>query len=332
MRRSILSLVLLAALLLAACGPAATTAAPTDAPPPPTDAPAPTAAPTEAPPPTEAPTEAPPPTEEPPAEPQILRLATTTSTDDSGLLDAILPAFEAQYNTTIEVIAVGTGQAIELGTNGDVDVVLVHARSREDAFVEAGDGINRLDVMYNDFIVVGPVDDPAGAQGTPLAADAFTLISAATAPFASRGDESGTNTKELAVWTAAGIEPSPDSGWYLSIGQGMGETLLFANEQGAYTLTDRATWLAQKDNLPNLAVIVGGESIDGNADPILLNPYGVIPVNPAKHPDVNFELATQFAEWITSVEAQQLIADFGVDEYGQSLFFPDSEAWKAANP
>jgi len=247
-------------------------------------------------------------------------------------LDAILPVFEEEYNTTVEVIAVGTGQAIELGTNGDVDVVLVHARGREDAFVEAGDGVNRLDVMYNDFIVVGPVDDPAAVQDTPVAADAFAMIAEAAATFVSRGDDSGTHTKELAVWTAAGLEPTPDSGWYLSIGQGMGATLQLANEQGGYTLTDRATWLSQQDNLPNLAVMVGGESIDANADPILLNPYGVIPVNPEKHPDVNFELAMQFAEWITSVEAQQLIADFGVDLYGQSLFFPSSEAWQAANP
>jgi tungstate transport system substrate-binding protein len=299
MRRTFVSLLLLAAVLLAACAPAGT--------------PAPTTAP-------------------PAAEPVTLRLATTTSTDDSGLLDAILPDFEQKFNATVDVIAVGTGQAIELGTNGDVDVVLVHARSREDAFVEAGNGLNRLDVMYNDFIVVGPADDPAGIQGMPLAADAFTKISDAAAPFVSRGDESGTNTKELAVWKAAGIEPSTDSGWYLSIGQGMGATLQFANEQGGYTLTDRATWLAQQANLPNLAVMVGGASIDENADPILLNPYGVIPVNPEKHPDVNFELATNFANWITSVETQQLISDYGKDEFGQALFFPSSNAWKAANP
>jgi tungstate transport system substrate-binding protein len=252
MRRSLFSILVLGALLMAACSPAAT--------------PEPTAPPA--------------PTEAPPAEPATLRLATTTSTDDSGLLDAILPDFEEQYNATVEVIAVGTGQAIELGTNGDVDVVLVHARAREDEFVEAGDGVNRLDVMYNDFIVVGPADDPAGVQGLATAAEAFAMISEATATFVSRGDDSGTHTKEKGVWTAAGIEPAADSGWYQSIGQGMGATLQLANEQGGYTLTDRATWLAQEDNLANLAVMVGGASIKENGDPGLLNPYGVIPVNP----------------------------------------------------
>jgi tungstate transport system substrate-binding protein len=312
MRRFALPFVLLFAMLLAACAPAATPAPPTAA-----------TAPTEAAAPAEAATA---------GEPHTLRLATTTSTDDSGLLDAILPDFESKYNAKVDVVAVGTGQALELGSNGDADVVLVHARAREDAFVKAGDGINRLDVMYNDFIVVGPSDDPAGIQGMATAKDAFTQIAASGAPFASRGDDSGTNTKELGIWASAGITPTAASGWYFSLGQGMGDTLTFANEKPAYTLTDRGTWLSQQSNLPNLAVMVGGNTIDENQDKALLNPYGVIPVNPATHPGVNFDLATKFAEWITSVETQQLIADYGKDKFGQALFYPSSDAWKAANP
>jgi tungstate transport system substrate-binding protein len=267
-----------------------------------------------------------------PAEPQVLRLATTTSTADSGLLDAILPDFEARYDAEVDVVAVGTGQALELGANGDADVVLVHARAREDAFVEAGDGLNRLDVMYNDFVLVGPAADPAGVSGLATAKEALAQIAAAEATFVSRGDDSGTHTKEKSLWTAAGITPTTDAGWYNAIGQGMGETLLFANEAGGYTLADRGTWLAQQANLPNLAIVVGGTTIAENQDGALLNPYGVIPVNPATHPGVNFALATQFAEWITSVEVQTMIRDFGQAEFGQSLFNPSSAAWQAANP
>jgi tungstate transport system substrate-binding protein len=270
-------------------------------------------------------------TQAPAEEPQVLRLATTTSTADSGLLDAILPDFEAKFLAEVEVVAVGTGQALELGANGDADVVLVHARAREDAFVEAGDGLNRLDVMYNDFVLVGPATDPAGVSGLAMAKEALAQIAAAEATFVSRGDDSGTHTKEKSLWTSAGITPTADSGWYNSIGQGMGETLLFANEAGGYTLTDRGTWLAQQANLPNLAIMVGGGNITENQDKALLNPYGVIPVNPAKHSDVNFELATQFAEWITSLEVQTMIRDFGQAEFGQSLFNPSSAAWEAAN-
>lgn len=267
-----------------------------------------------------------------PQPPQVLRLATTTSTADSGLLDAILPVFEEEFNAQVDVVAVGTGQALELGTNGDADVVLVHARAREDAFVEAGDGINRLDVMYNDYIIVGPTTDPAGVSGLSTAKDALAAIAAAEAVFVSRGDDSGTHTKEKSLWTAAGLEPSTDAGWYNSIGQGMGETLIFANERQGYTLTDRATWLAQQANLPNLAIMVGGATIADNGDSALLNPYGVIPVNPDKHEGINFDLATEFANWITSVETQELISAFGQEEYGQALFYPSSAAWKAAHP
>jgi tungstate transport system substrate-binding protein len=267
-----------------------------------------------------------------PAETRVLRLATTTSTADSGLLDAILPDFESGHNARVDVVAVGTGQAIELGANGDADVILVHARAREDAFVEAGDGVNRLDVMYNDFILVGPADDPAGAAAAASIKDALSAIAGAEAAFASRGDDSGTHTQEKSLWASAGLTPTTDSGWYLSLGQGMGETLQFANENPAYTLTDRATWLAQPDKLTGLRIIFGGDTIADNPDKALFNPYGVIPVNPDKHAGINFELATEFAEWITSVETQGLIGDFGMSEFNQSLFYPSSDAWKAANP
>lgn len=257
-------------------------------------------------------------------EEQVLRLATTTSTADSGLLDAILPDFESENNARVDVVAVGTGQAIALGEAGDADVILVHARAREDAFMEAGHGTARFDVMYNDFILVGPAEDPAGVAGTALAADALTQISAVGANFASRGDDSGTHTTEKNLWASAGIEPDPASGWYNSLGQGMGDTLTFANEAGAYTLTDRGTFLSMRDNLPNLVVIVGGESIAENADPSLLNPYGVIPVNPDKSDAINGPLAEKFAEWITSAAVQDEISKFGVDTFGQPLFYPNA--------
>jgi tungstate transport system substrate-binding protein len=267
-----------------------------------------------------------------PAEPKVLRLATTTSTADSGLLDAILPVFEDAYNARVDVVAVGTGQAIEIGQNGDADVILVHARSREDAFVADGFGLARYDVMYNDFILVGPPDDPAGVAAAGSAAEAFAAIAQAQASFASRGDDSGTNTKELSIWQAAGIEPDPDQGWYLSLGQGMGETLQFASESGAYTLSDRGTFLSQRDNLPGLAILFGGESIAENPDPALYNPYGVIPVNPDLHEGIQAELAQQFADWLTSVETQEVIGQYGVEQFGQPLFYPDSEPYHQAHP
>jgi tungstate transport system substrate-binding protein len=251
---------------------------------------------------------------------QTLRLATTTSTADSGLLDAILPDFEQRYHAKVQVIAVGTGQALKLGENGDADVVLVHARKQEDVFVAAGSGINRRDVMYNDFIIVGPADDPAGAKTMTGAVDALKAIAARGATFDARGDQSGTSAKELSIWASAGLTPTADLGWYKSLGQGMGETLITANEQRAYTLSDRATYLAMRDKLPNLVVVVGGATIAENKDRSLLNPYGVIPVNPEKHPDINAQLAEQFAVWLTSPATQARIAAFGLDKYGQSLF------------
>jgi tungstate transport system substrate-binding protein len=261
-------------------------------------------------------------------EPEVLRLATTTSTDDSGLLAAILPDFEEANNAQVNVVAVGTGQAIALGEAGDVDVILVHARSREDDFVAAGHGTARYDVMYNDFVLVGPAADPAGVGGMTVVGDALAAIAGAEALFASRGDDSGTHTKELALWEVAGLGVDANNEWYSSLGQGMGDTLVFANEAGAYTLTDRATFLATQANLPNLAILVGGDSIADNQDPNLLNPYGVIPVNPDKG-NINEALAQQFVEWLTSLETQELIAAFGVEQFGQPLFYPDSEAWRS---
>ena len=262
----------------------------------------------------------------------VLRLATTTSTADTGLLNVILRDFNTKYGARVDVVAVGTGQALAIGAHGDADVVLVHARAQEDAFVAAGDGINRLDVMYNDFVIVGPKSDPAGIGRLASASAAFAQIAAKQAAFASRGDKSGTNTKELAIWATAGITPTKSNAWYLSVGQGMGETLTFANEKQAYTLSDRGTWLAQQANLPDLVLLLGGATLADNKDKTLLNPYGVIPVNPAKHPNVNFDLATKFANWITSVDEQKIIGEYGKDKFGQSLFYPSSAAWKAANP
>jgi len=209
---------------------------------------------------------------------------------------------------------VGTGQAIKTGEKGDADVILVHARAREDKFVAEGYGVNRQDVMYNDFVIVGPEDDPAGIQGMTDAATALARIAEAQAPFASRGDESGTHSKEKAIWEKAGVEPGDD--WYLSLGQGMGATLTFANEKGAYTLTDRGTYLSRQEGL-ELPVLVEG-------DPILFNPYGVIAVNPEKHPHVKYEFAMKFIEWLTSVGAQEKIGEFGVERFGQPLFYPNA--------
>jgi tungstate transport system substrate-binding protein len=267
-----------------------------------------------------------------PAEPRLLRLATTTSTQDSGLLDAILPDFEATHNAQVDVVAVGSGQAMEIGQNGDADVLLVHSRAREDAFVADGYGLARYDVMYNDFVLVGPPDDPAAITGVSTAAEALARRAAAQAPFASRGDDSGTHTKEKALWQAAGITPDPAGGWYFSLGQGMGETLQFTDERGAYTLADRGTYLAQRENLPNLVILFGGASISENPDPALLNPYGVIPVNPEGHEGIQSELAQEFVEWLTSVETQETIATYGADRFGQPLFYPDSEPYRAAHP
>jgi tungstate transport system substrate-binding protein len=260
----------------------------------------------------------------------VLRLATTTSTYDSGLLNFILPDFQKKYNCSVDVVAVGTGQSLELGRRGDADVVLVHSRPGEDKFVADGFARERFDVMYNDFIIVGPKTDPAHIRGLALAKEAFKAIMDAGQPFASRGDKSGTHVKELAVWSSLGVTPGAGMKWYNSLGQGMGETLLFAEDQGVYTLTDRGTYLSMKDKLPDLDILVGGQNLAENKDKILLNPYGVLPVSPDKYPQTNFELAMKFVRWICSVETQKMIGGFGVERFGQPLFYADSAEYRAA--
>jgi tungstate transport system substrate-binding protein len=257
--------------------------------------------------------------------PRVLRLATTTSTEDSGLLEAILPDFEQRHNARVDVVAVGTGQALELARRGDADVVLVHARSAEDLFLEEGFGTARFDVMYNDFVLIGPEADPAGARASATAAEALAVIAQTGETFVSRGDDSGTHAKERSLWRAAGTEPDVDSGWYLSIGQGMGEALQMAAESRAYTLSDRGTYLSMLATLPGLTILFGGANIAENTDPDLLNPYGVIPVNPAKVAGVDYELAVLFAEWLISPETQAGIGSFVVDVYGQPLFYPNAD-------
>jgi len=261
-----------------------------------------------------------PPAAAPEAEGQKLVLATTTSTYDSGLLDYLLPEFESEHNVKVEIIAVGTGQAIAIAEKGDADLILVHSRSSEGKFVAEAYGVNRRDVMYNDFVILGPENDPAGISGMTDAAAAFSRIAEAQASFASRGDESGTHSKEMAIWEKAGVEPTGD--WYLSLGQGMGATLTFADEKGAYTLADRGTYLSRQEGL-KLSVLVEG-------DPILFNPYGVIAVNPEKWSHVSYELAMQFIEWLTSVDTQEKIGQFRHSS-GALLFHPFSDQWRAAH-
>jgi tungstate transport system substrate-binding protein len=265
--------------------------------------------------PTAVPSEAP----QAPAESQNLILATTTSTENSGLLAYLLPDFEQEYNVSVDVIAVGTGQAMTLGEDGNADVLMVHARAREDAFMDAGHGVRREDLMYNDFVIVGPPSDPAGIQGMKKASRAFEEIAKAEAAFVSRGDDSGTHTKEKEIWAAAAIEPSGD--WYISAGQGMGAVLTMAEEQQAYTLSDRATYLARTLEGTDLVILVEG-------DPILFNPYGVIAVNPSKGAHIKNDLANTFIDWLISLPTQEKIAQFGVAEFGAPLFTPDSALWR----
>ena len=256
------------------------------------------------------------------AEGQTLILATTTSTENSGLLDYLLPVFEEETGIKVDVTAVGTGQALKLGEDGNADVLMVHARAQEDAFMAAGHGVRREDLMYNDYIILGPADDPAGIRGMKKASRAFEELAKAEAPFVSRGDDSGTHVKEKDVWKQAGIEPAGD--WYVSSGQGMGEVLTMADEQQTYTLSDRATYLARTLEGTDLEIMVEG-------DPILFNPYGVIAVNPDKGPHIQNDLANTFIDWLISLPTQELIAQFGVAEFGSSLFVPDSPAWREAH-
>ncbi len=243
---------------------------------------------------------------------QTLKLSTTTSTENSGLLAYLLPAFEAKTGTKVQVISVGTGKALELAKNGDVDVTLVHARAAEDKFVADGWGVDRRDVMYNDFIVVGPAADPAGIKGAKDVLAAFGKLAAGPAKFISRGDNSGTDIMEKAYWKQVGTQPA--GARYVSAGLGMGEVLTMAAELQAYTLTDRATYGVYQART-GLAVMVQG-------DPRMFNPYGIIAVNPARHPGINYRGAKQLIEWLTSSDAQARIAAF--KPAGQQLFFPSA--------
>jgi tungstate transport system substrate-binding protein len=246
---------------------------------------------------------------------ESLILATTTSTQDSGLLDVLVPAFEAKTHIKVKTIAVGSGEALAMGKRGDADVLLVHSPAAEQTFMSEGQGEKRRAVMHNDFVLVGPGTDPAGVKGLE-AVGAFKKIAAAKAPFASRGDQSGTHKKELDLWKKAGVEPAGQS-WYVSTGQGMGETARIAAEKQAYTLIDRGTCLAMGSRL--------GLPILGEGAKDLLNPYHVIVVSPEKHPKVHVRAARRFAEWIVSPQAQKLIGCFGREKYGQALFIPDAQ-------
>jgi len=242
-------------------------------------------------------------------------LATTTSTQDSGLLDVLVPEFQEQSGYVVKTIAVGTGQALQMGEECNADVLLVHAPASEAAFMEKGAGKERMLVMHNDFIIIGPAGDPAGIKGAASTEEAFQMIAEAQAPFVSRGDDSGTHKAELALWKKAGVTPEGD--WYIETGQGMGATLKVADEKEAYTLTDRATYLANKGAL-GLEILLEG-------DAALLNVYHVISVNPTACPKVNEAGALAFAKFMTDPETQQTISEFGVDQYGEPLFFPDAD-------
>ncbi len=246
-----------------------------------------------------------------PANPEVI-LATTTSTQDSGLLDVLVPDFEAKTGYRIKVIAVGTGAALAMGQRGDADVLFVHAPAAEMELLASGDAVDRRPVMHNDFIIVGPENDPAGIRGTVKAADAFRKIAQAQDLFLSRGDDSGTHQTELALWKEAGLTPA--GAWYQESGQGMGATLKIASEKGAYTLTDRATYLTMRASLDLVLLLEGDET--------LYNIYHVMVVNPEKHPGVNYEGATAFADYLTSPEVQRVIREYGKDRFGQPLFFP----------
>jgi tungstate transport system substrate-binding protein len=249
-----------------------------------------------------------------PAGSRDLILATTTSTQDSGLLDVLIPSFEAATGYTVKTVAVGSGAALKLGTEGNADVLLVHSPAAEQTFMDAGSGVDRLLVMHNTYLVVGPAADPAGIRGMTSPTDAFKKIADAGAPFISRGDGSGTETKELGFWKKLGITPAAP--WYVQSGQGMGPTLQIASEKGAYTLTDIATWAATKSSL-QLEDLVHG-------DPSLLNIYHVIGVNPATWPKVNAAGAKAFSDYILSAAGQAVIGAFGQDKFGMQLFVPDA--------
>lgn len=248
-------------------------------------------------------------------------LSTTTSTEDSGLLNFLLPKFKEDTGIEVKVIAVGTGQALQMGKDGEADILLVHAKESEVEFVEEGYGIERKDVMYNDFILVGPKEDPLGLKdkSPDNILEGLKVIAGEKFTFVSRGDDSGTHKKELNIWKSADIKPEGD--WYLEAGQGMGDVLKITNEKQGYTITDRATYLSMKDDLDLDIIIEGDEN--------LFNQYGIIPVNPEvlgdKANQINQEDAKEFMNWIVSEKGQSLIKEFGIEEYGQPLFIPNAQ-------
>jgi len=243
---------------------------------------------------------------------KVLRLATTTSTDNSGLLDNIIPDFEKEFGYRVEVISVGTGKAIRLGQEGDVDIILVHARFAEDKFVKDGFGLNRQDVMYNDFVILGPKGSTELSDCKTIA-EAYNKINEKELMFISRGDDSGTHKKEKIIWESAEVTPEGD--WYKEIGQGMGAVLNMANEKLAYTMSDRGTYLAMKDKI-NLEIVFEG-------DKLLFNPYGVIAVNPNLNKAINNEAAQKFITWLTREDTQKKIGEFTIN--GEQLFIPDAK-------
>lgn len=249
------------------------------------------------------------------AESPFIILQSTTSTKNSGLFDHLLPQFREATGVDVRVVAVGTGQAIRNASNGDGDVLLVHAKTAEEAFVAEGHGITRADVMYNDFVIVGDDTDPAGIAGMTDVTEALRKLAAQRGPFVSRADDSGTHKAEMRLWSAAGVNPVPASGkWYFEAGQGMGATLNMGTSLGAYVLTDRATWIAFGAKARHRILVEGDER--------LFNQYGIIAVSPARHPNVKADLAAQFVNWILSPAGQGAIAAYRVD--GQQLFFPNA--------
>jgi len=251
------------------------------------------------------------------AQDRTITVASTTSTEQSGLFGYLLPLFSKAGGVDVKVVAVGTGQALDIGRRGDADVVFVHDKPTEDKFMSEGEGVKRFDVMYNDFVIVGPKSDPAKIAGGKEVAEALRKIAAAKAPFISRGDKSGTHAAELRLWKEAGVDVGAGKdGWYREIGQGMGPALNMASSSNAYLLSDRGTWLSFK-NRGDLAILTEG-------DKRLFNQYGVVLVNPAKHPHVKKELGQQFIDWLVSAEGQNAIADYRIN--GQQLFFPNAPA------
>ncbi len=240
-----------------------------------------------------------------------LRLATTTSTENSGLLDELLPAFTIKTGIEVDVIAVGTGKAITLGENGDVDIIMVHSRNRENSFISEGYGVNRRDLMHNDFVILGPSSDPAGIKGSISSTEALKRISKTSSSFISRGDDSGTYIREKELWSAAGITPSGD--WYKEIGQGMGAAIIMTDELQGYILADRGTFLSMRNKI-DLIVLIEGDSK-------LFNPYGIIAVNPALYDHVNYEGAMSLIAFLTDREGQDIIRNFRMSD--EQLFYPD---------